>query len=505
MVPFVNHDWREDNTMIISSTWIGAAVVVVAGGLFVLFVLMGFIASRYKKVGPNQVLVISGRKHYLTNPVTGEKERIGFRIVKGGGAIIWPVVERVDVLSLEIMTIDVETPEVYTEMGVPVTVDGVAQIKIKGDDISIRTAAEQFLSKTALEVKGVAHETLAGHLRAILGTMTVEEIYKDRDAFAQRVQEVSAVDMANMGLGIVSFTIKDIRDDQGYLDALGQARTAEVKRDAAIGQALAARDATIKSAEARQEGETAKFMAETKIAEANKNYSVQKARYDTESNRERAEAEMAFTLQQNIVNQKIKAEEVQIQVVEKQKQIQVQEQEAKRRERELEATVRKPAEAEQFRITTLASAERTRTETEAAGQAMATRAMGEAEADATRARGIAQADVIKAQGLSEAQAMQKKAEAWQQYSQAAIIQQLIDSLPRVAEAIAQPLAQTDRIVIINSGGSGGGASRITQDITEIIAQVPETVEALTGMDVIEAIKNLAPVKDARQKDAAGEE
>lgn len=491
--------------MIISSTWIGAAVVVVAGGLFVLFVLMGFIASRYKKVGPNQVLVISGRKHYLTNPVTGEKERIGFRIVKGGGAIIWPVVERVDVLSLEIMTIDVETPEVYTEMGVPVTVDGVAQIKIKGDDISIRTAAEQFLSKTALEVKGVAHETLAGHLRAILGTMTVEEIYKDRDAFAQRVQEVSAVDMANMGLGIVSFTIKDIRDDQGYLDALGQARTAEVKRDAAIGQALAARDATIKSAEARQEGETAKFMAETKIAEANKNYSVQKARYDTESNRERAEAEMAFTLQQNIVNQKIKAEEVQIQVVEKQKQIQVQEQEAKRRERELEATVRKPAEAEQFRITTLASAERTRTETEAAGQAMATRAMGEAEADATRARGIAQADVIKAQGLSEAQAMQKKAEAWQQYSQAAIIQQLIDSLPRVAEAIAQPLAQTDRIVIINSGGSGGGASRITQDITEIIAQVPETVEALTGMDVIEAIKNLAPVKDARQKDAAGEE
>jgi len=194
----------------------------VVGILFVIFILLALAASRYKKVGPNQVLVISGRKHTITDPTTGEKERVGFRIVKGGGAVIWPVVERVDVLSLEIMTIDLQTPEVYTEQGVPVTVDGVAQIKIKGDEISIRTAAEQFLSKTANEIKNVAHETLAGHLRAILGTMTVEEIYKNRDAFAQRVQEVSAVDMAHMGLDIVSLTIKEIRDDQGYLDALGR-------------------------------------------------------------------------------------------------------------------------------------------------------------------------------------------------------------------------------------------------------------------------------------------
>jgi len=483
---------------------IGLAIIAVAGILLVIFVLLGLAASRYKKVGPNQVLVISGRRHTITDPVTGEKERIGFRIVKGGGAIIWPVVERVDVLSLEIMTIDVETPEVYTEQGVPVTVDGVAQIKIKGDEVSIRTAAEQFLSKSATEVKTVAHETLAGHLRAILGTMTVEEIYKDRDAFAQRVQEVSAVDMANMGLEIVSFTIKDIRDDQGYLDALGQARTAEVKRDAAIGQALAARDATIKSAEARQEGETAKFQAETKIAEADKNYSVQKAAYEAEVNRQRAEAELAYTLQQNIINQKVKAEEVQIRVVEKQKQIEVQEQEVRRRERELEATVRKPAEAEQYRIETLANAEKFRTETEATGQAAAIRATGEAEADAKRARGLAEAEVIKAQGIAEAEAMRKKAEAWQEYNQAAIIQQLIDSLPKVAAAIAEPLSRTERIVIINSGGDGAGASHITRDIADIIAQVPETIEALTGVDVIDTIKNLPAVKGAQASKEAGE-
>lgn len=478
---------------------VGLAILAAIGILFVLFVLLALVASRYKKVGPNQVLVISGRRHTVVNPVTGKKEKVGFRIVKGGGTIVLPVVERVDVLSLEIMTIDVRTPEVYTELGVPVNVDGVAQIKIKGDEVSIRTAAEQFLSKTTQEIKTVAHETLAGHLRAILGTMTVEDIYKNRDAFAQRVQEVSAVDMANMGLEIVSFTIKDIRDDQGYLDALGQARTAEVKRDAAIGQALAARDATIKSAQARQEGETAKFQAETKIAEADKNYSVQKAEYEIEVNRKRAEAELAYTLQQNIVNQKVRAEAVQIEVIEKQKQIEVQEQEVARKAKELEATVQKPAEAEQYRIKTLANAEKFRLEAEAAGQAAAIRATGEAEADAIRAKGLAQAEVIKAQGIAEAEAMQRKAAAWQEYNQAAIIQQLIDSLPKVAAAIAEPLARTERIVIINSGGDGAGAGQITRDIANIIAQVPETVEALTGVDVVETIKNLPGVKGANEK------
>ncbi|MGD1994741.1 MAG: SPFH domain-containing protein [Anaerolineae bacterium] len=477
---------------------IGLAILAVAGILFVVFVLAALLASRYKKVGPNQVLVISGRRHSIVDPVSGEPEQVGFRIVKGGGAIIWPVVERVDVLSLEIMTIEVQTPEVYTEQGVPVTVDGVAQVKIKGDEVSIRTAAEQFLSQSNQEIKTVAHETLAGHLRAILGTMTVEDIYKDRDAFAQRVQDVSGVDMANMGLEIVSFTIKDIRDDQGYLDALGQARTAEVKRDATIGQALAARDATIKSAEARQEGEMAKYRAETKIAEAEKDYSVQKADYEAAVNRKRAEAELAYTLQQNIENQKVKKEEVQIEVVEKQKQIEVQAQEVQRRERELEATVRKPAEAEQYRIETLSNAEKFRTETEASGQATATRAMGEAEADSTRARGLAGADVTKAQGSAEAEAMKKKAAAWQDYNQAAIIQQLIEALPTVATAIAQPLAQTERIVVINSGGDGAGASRVTKDVANIVAQMPELVEALTGVDVIGSIKNLPAVQGTEE-------
>ncbi len=477
------------------------AILVAVGILFVLFVGFGFYASRYKKVGPNQVLVISGRRREMINPVTGQKERVGFRVVKGGGTFIIPVLERVDVLSMEILTIEIAVQNVYTVEGVPVHVDGVAQIKIRGEDASIFTAAEQFLSKGPDGIIYVAHETLAGHLRAILGMLTVEEIYKDRDAFAQKVLEVSGGDLANMGLEIVSFVIKDIRDDKEYLESLGRTRTAEVKRDAVkgeaeaqrdatIAQANAARDATIQSARARQEGETAKYQAETKIAEAQKGYRVQKAHFDEESNRSEVQAELARTLQEKITTQEITAQEVEIEVIAKQKQIEVQEQEIQRRAKELEATVKKPAEAEKYRIETLASAKKYQTEVEAAGEAEAARLRGQGEADATRAKGLAQAEVIQAQGFAEAEAMEKKAEAWKEYNQAAIIQQLIEALPQVATAIAQPLAQTERIVIINSGGDGSGASKITADVTNIVAQLPETIEALTGVNLIEALESL---------------
>jgi flotillin len=480
---------------------IGWAILAAVAILFVMFVGFGFYASRYKKVGPNQVLVVSGRRREMLNPVTGKTERVGFRVVKGGGTFIIPVLERIDILSMEILTIEVEVRSVYTVEGVPVHVDGVAQIKIRGEDVSIYTAAEQFLSKGPEGIVYVAHETLAGHLRGILGMLTVEEIYKDRDAFAQKVLEVSGSDLVNMGLEIVSFVIKDIRDDKEYLESLGRTRTAEVKRDAVkgeaeaqrdatIAQANAARDATVQSAEARQEGETAKYKAETKIAQAHRDYRVQKAEYDEASNRSEVQAELARTLQEKITNQEIMAEEVQIEVVAKQKQTEVQEQEVARRERELEATVQKPAEAERFRIETLASAKKFQTETEAAGDAEATRVQGMGQADAVKARGLAEAEVIQAQGFSEAEAMEKKAEAWKKYNQAAIIQQLIEALPEVAAAVAQPLAQTDRIVVISSGGDGAGASKITADVTNIVAQVPATVEALTGVNLLEALQML---------------
>ena len=476
-----------------------AVVIIIV--VIVFFGAIIALASRLKKVGPNQVLIISGRGETAADPETGQKVRRRYRIVTGGAAFIWPVLERVDTLSLELMTIEVRTEEVYTVKGVPVTVDGVAQVKIGSDDVSIATAAERFLSKSHVEILHVAHETLAGHLRAMLGTLTVEEIYRERDKFAQQVQETSGPDMANMGLTLDSFVIKNIQDDQGYLDALGRPRTAEVKRDATIGEAEAARDATIRSAEARQQGEMAKFMAETKIAESRKDYEVQKAAYDQDVNRQQVMAEMERNLQMKKSQQQVTTEDVQVQIIEKQKQIEVQEQEAKRKEQELLATVRRPVEAEQYRIETLSKAKRFQIETEAAGDAEAARLIGVGQADAEKAKGLAQAEVIRAQGFSEADAMEKKAAAWQQYNQAAIIQQLIEALPRVAEAVALPLAQTDRMVIINNGGEGGGASRLTADINSIVAQLPETLEALTGVNLVEALKSLPGVQGASSSEA----
>jgi flotillin len=485
----------------------GVVAVVIPAVVFVIFALIFVYASRVKKVGPNQVMVISGRGEGRKD-LTGVESK--FRIVTGGRSFIWPILERVDDLSLEIMTIDITTPDVPTVQGVPVTVDGVAQVKIGSDENSIRTAAIQFLSKTQDEIRHVAHETLAGHLRAILGTLTVEQLYRDREAFAQKVQEVSGDDMASMGLEIVSFVIKDISDVEGYLEALGRPRIAQVKRDAAIGEAEAERDATIESAKARQAGESAKYEAETKIAESRKNFEVEQAAYQAETNRKKAEAELAYTLQQNITNQEVKTEEVQVEVSAKKKQIEVQHQEALRREQELDATVRKPAEAEQYRVRTLAEARQFQLQTEATGEAEAIRRKGEAEADAARAKGLAEAEilrqkglaeaeVIRQQGLSEAEATLKKADAWKEYTQAAVLQQLLDKLPEIASAISQPLAKTDRIVVVSTGGengSGAGASKITQDITNIIAQVPATIEALTGMDLLGAIGNLPGLKRA---------
>jgi flotillin len=412
------------------------------------------------------------------------------------------------------MTIDITTPDVPTSQGVKVTVDGVAQIKVGSDESSIRTAAIQFLSRTEEQIQHVAHETLAGHLRAILGTLTVEQLYRDREAFAQKVQEVSGEDMASMGLEIVSFVIKDITDTEGYIEALGRPRIAQVKRDATIGEAEAERDATIRAASARQEGEAAKYQAETKIAESQKQFEVQRSAYQMEMNRKKAEAELSYPLQQNIENQKVRAEAVQIEIVEKQKQIEVQMQEALRMERELEATVRRPAEAEQFRIRTLADARKYQLQTEAAGEAGATRQRGEAEADANKAKGLAtaevqrqqglaQADVILKQGISEAEATAQKAEAWKQYTQAAVIQQVINALPELAAAVSRPLAQTERIVVIGSGadGQGSGASRVTADVAAIIAQLPPIIESLTGIDVMAMLRSLPAVQAPKAGEA----
>jgi flotillin len=476
------------------------AIFVAGAVIVVLFIFIATYASRYVKVGPNEALIISGRRHTLRD-ASGKVQTVGFRILKGGGTFVWPIIEKVDALSLEVMTIEIQPPEVYTVAGVPIIVSGVAQVKVKGDDISIATAAEQFLNKSRTEMTSIIHQTLEGHLRAILGTMTVEEIYRNRDAFAQKVQEVASADLANMGMTIVSFTIKDIKDNEGYLEALGRPRIAQVKRDATIAEAEANRDSTIRSAIANQEGQTAKFAADTKIAEAQRDYQMRVQEYTAAVNQKKAQADLAYDLQKFQTSQEVKREEVAVDIVEKEQRIKVQELEIARKQRELEATVNKPAEAERYRIENLANAEKFRLETEATGQAAAikatgfaqadvVKATGTAEAEANRARGLAQADVIKAQGTAEAEAMRKKAESWRMYNEAALAQIIVEALPKIAAAIAEPLAKTEKIIIINTGGATAGASKLTGDISTILAQLPPIIESLTGMKLEDLVKHL---------------
>lgn len=476
--------------------------------LFAVVLLLAMIYTKmYQKASPNEVLVISGR---------GKEPRL----VIGSGQLVIPLFERVDRFSLETMTIEILTPEVYTAQGVPVIIDAVAQVKVRNEPDMVRLALERFLSKNPSEIKEIVKQTLEGHTRAIIGQMSIEGIITARDEFAQKVTEVSTRDLANMGLTIDSFSIKDVKDNQGYLAALGKPRTAEVKRDAAIAEANAARDSQKAAASAGQEAEIAKIEARTRIAEKDRDFRIQQAEFNIASKRREAEADLTYELQKNISAQKVKEQEVQIQVVEKQKLIEVARSEAERREVELVATVRKPAEARQYEIETLANAEQFKLKTTAAGSAEAERlngfaqaevhqrggeaeaaaekAKGLASAEVERAKGLASAEVIRAQGLSEAEAMVKKAAAWGSYNQAAIMQMLIDRMPEIASAISAPLAKTEKIVMINSDGQGGGASKLTKDVTNVVAQLPSILEALTGMDLGDLASKIPGLSGAKE-------
>jgi flotillin len=476
---------------------IAIAIVLV----IVIFILISVFVGRYVKVGPDEALIVSGRKKRLANG-----QVVGFRIVKGGATFVWPVLEISKTISLRTMPLDVNS-SAYTSQGVQVTVDGIAQVKIDSTEEAIATAAEQFLSLKEDEIRRIATQTLEGHLRSIVGNLTVEEINQNRDAFAQKVQELAAGDLANMGLKIISFTIREISDKNGYLESLGKAQIARVQRDAVIGQAEAKRDADIKSAEAMQAGQTARYLAETKVAEANRDKEMKMADYQASINERKAESDLAYDKKKYVIEQDVQKEAMQVEIIKKQKEIELQEQEALRKEKELDALIKKPADAERYRIEIESEADRIRKSKEAEGQSYAIKAEGAAKAEAIRlagladaeilkAKGEAEAEIIRAKGQAEAEALAKKAEAYKQFNDAAIAQMVIEKLPEIASAIAQPLAKTEKIVMIGDSG----ASKITKDITSIMAQLPETVKGLTGVDITNILKNYAGGTETKEQE-----
>ncbi|EGD74372.1 flotillin 1 [Salpingoeca rosetta] len=416
--------------------------------------------------GPNEALVVSGL--CLSRP----------RLIPGGRVFVWPFIQKIQRISLNLMTLTVESPKIYTAMGVPISVQGMAQVKIESTkEEMLAHACQQFLGKTEQQVKSVIMETLEGHQRAIMGTMTVEEIYQDRQKFSTAVFEVASRDLINMGVTIVSYTLQSISDEVGYLSALGKAQTAQVQRDARIGQAEARRDAGISEALAMQAKEAARYKNQTAIAESERDYNLKQAEYDIQVKTQQATANLAKDLQAAKVHQKIRHEEVGVKIIERQKQINLMEQEIVRRERELEAQVRKPAIAEKYRQETLAEAEKNRMILEA-----------EAKAEAIRARGEANAYSIQAKAQAEAEAMQKQAEAFEKYGSAAMLDMVLKTMPRVAAEIAAPLASVDKITMVAGPDGEIGASKITGEVLNIMNKLPDTIKGMTGLDMGDIIK-----------------
>jgi len=456
-------------------------------GVLALLLLMSFLANLYRKAGPNEAILVYGLG--------------GTRVVKGHGTLVFPMVQSWKQLSLELMSFDVAPQQdLYTKQGVAVTVEAVAQIKVKSDQESILTAAEQFLSKTPDMRESLIRLVMEGHLRGIIGQLTVEEIVKQPEMMGDRMRSTCADDMNKMGLEVISFTIKEVRDKNEYIVNMGRPDIARIKRDAdvatveaerdtAIRRAVATREAAVAKAQADQERVLAETLSLAKQAESQRDLEVKKAQYLEVTKKQQAQADKAYDIQSNIMQQQVITEQVRVQQVEKEGQVKVQEAEINRREKELIATVLKAAEIDRQRIETLAGAEKSRLTMEADGHASAIRAQGEAEAE-----------IIFKKGEAEAKAMNVKAAAFQEYNQAAIIDKLFSSMPEIVRALAAPLANVDRITVVSTGNdSAAGLNKITGDITKMAAQVPALFETLSGMNLNDLLGKVRQIGDKAPK------
>ncbi len=515
--------------MDILSSYASLLIPVIILVIVIAFLIALMLISRnYIKVSPNQAAVISGRRRKLPDGSVA-----GYRLVRGGATLVFPFLEKVEYLDLNVITVPLATTRAYTVQGVPVSVKAVANVKIKGDDTSLRSAAERFLGMPQAQFHQLVFQTLEGHLRAILGTLTVEEINNDRQSFAMKLTTEAAGDLEKMGIGLDALTIQEISDEEGYLDALGKRRTAEVKRDAEIGQAEANRDSKIKASQALQEGEKVRLETEALIAQSTRETEIQKAQVQAEIESERAKSLQAGPLADARAQQQVTVEEVRVEKVRTQEQIAVQEQEVLRKEKELEATVVKQAEADrkaavlraqglqesaileaegrkQAQIS-IAEADAQTLEREGQGRAAAVaaegkaeaekiRAIGLAEAEKLQATGLAQARATEAQGLAEAAAIKEKAAAWREFNDAARLQTILERLPAIIEssapvfrAVAEPLGNIDKVVMIDNGSNGDGNSsglnRFAQTTPNLIFSVLQQLEAL-GLNIPDIMAQL---------------
>ncbi len=472
-------------------------IVNVAGAVVIAAVILLFgyvvVRSRYKKAGPDEALIVFGRRKLLGKKVRGDKGEIeGFRIVRGGGTFVWPAWEQFEILSLRMMTLEIDLRHVYTVQGIPINVKAVAQVKISGDTANIRRAAEGFLGVKPDDIRSTIKETVAGHLRGIIGTLTVEELYRDQKRFQDSVRDEAHKDLEGMGFEFRSFVFQEIQDDEGYLNALGQPKIQEALKNARMATAVADRDAKIEEEAARQNKEQKKFSVDTQIADAEKELSLKKASI-------RKEVDVANA-------QAVKAGEMELKV----QDITIADKEVERQKLELNATVREKADAAKYEAERLADAEQYRVERQAAADrkrreeaAAAVKAEGVAQAEAESVKrrdiGLAEADAIRAKGEAEAEARRLLAEALKLYNEAGLSIEALKVLPEIAAAVSEPLARAGSATIISQGngaGGGTGTAKLSEDVVQVLSQLNPLMQQLAGVNLSTFLQDISKLPSA---------
>lgn len=458
-------------------------------GVVVIVAIIAFLMIRYRIGKPDEALIVTGS-------FLGKE---GIKILKNSGTFVIPIVQKAHKLSLLTHKLEIGTPEVYTEQGVPILASATVLVKVGNSVESIKTAAEQYLGKSTSELEDEAQEVLEGHLRAILGTMTVEAIYKNRDDFAEQVQQVASTDLRKMGLEIVSFTIKDVTDPNGYLEALGRPQIAEVKKNAEVAESNALRETRIKQAENEQLAQHEEIRRKTEIAEATKDMQLKQAQYKQEQEVADAKAEQVAT-----------GEKMKVRLIEQEKNIEIQEKQAELSEKELNATVRKKAEADKYVMEQNALAEKAREIAKAEAEAEKIRLAAEAEAQRIEKMGAAEADKITKVGQAEAESKEKMALALQKLNEAGILMEFIKVLPEVAKEVNAPISNIDKVVSFGNGDGvhemgGAGLARTFDTIKEttgldLVGLINETMATKQGTkEIVQAIENKATNETTAQK------
>ncbi len=378
---------------------------------------------QYRKVGPNEILIISGgKRNFVTLPDQTQKE-IGFRFRIGGGTFVNPLTEHTEKLKIEVIPIHLKSPEIITKNGIPIIAEYAAQVSIDTTDYAIYLATTHFLGTGREGIQEVTQTILEGHVREVLGTMRIEEIITNRKDLAEMVHRGVQKELSDLGLVMKSFALQDVTDMQGYMDALSKPQIAAAKYQAAVEQSEKDKAVAIKTAEARKEGEIARLTADAEIAARSWHNEAKKAESQVDVNKKKAQADMAYELERFKIQQSLTKEEYAVKQVEMAEAIKLEALHIDRKQKELDANVLKPAEARKKQVMMDADAERYRLEAESKGKR-----------EAAKSENATAAEKIKLVGEAEAETIAERAKSFENYNQAALYQMIMDKMPEIARA-----------------------------------------------------------------------